>query len=142
MKLYIPSLGDEIKLTKDWTFDLWNESRNSTLKEFVGDTRPECRYAHLMIHEDAIKAIIPAGEILKIDRIYIRQGSEEFDSITFLWKGKKTGSKIETRIARRLAPNLNEEIPYEKKVPGRAVRFWVKLADANNIEFEQVLAPK
>ena len=31
MKLYVPELGDKIKLTADWSFKLWYESRNITL---------------------------------------------------------------------------------------------------------------
>lgn len=31
MKLYVPEIGDMIKLTEDWTFDLYRESRNDSL---------------------------------------------------------------------------------------------------------------
>jgi hypothetical protein len=31
MKLYVPELGDMLKLTEDWTFTLYNEQRNKTL---------------------------------------------------------------------------------------------------------------
>lgn len=36
MKLYIPEIGDHIRLTADWTFTLHAESRNTTLAELFG----------------------------------------------------------------------------------------------------------
>jgi hypothetical protein len=179
-KLYIPSLGDEITLTKDWTFRLYHESRNQSLGEklslygFFGKTctkwtykempRPQeeiDRYArmigyyphlssNILVQDKAIEvpvkswkngntnptyglnyshdmATLPAGTILVMDRIYIRQGQSKFDSVTFYAKE---------------IPNLQDQsIPaacraFTKKPKGKA-RFWVKLADANQIEFEQ-----
>ncbi len=36
MKLYVPEIGDHIRLTKDWTFTLHSEGRNVTLAELFG----------------------------------------------------------------------------------------------------------
>lgn len=36
MKLYVPEIGDHIRLTKDWSFTLYPENRNVTLAEFFG----------------------------------------------------------------------------------------------------------
>lgn len=36
MKIYIPEIGDEITLTKDWTFTLYPETRNSSLANLLG----------------------------------------------------------------------------------------------------------
>jgi hypothetical protein len=62
---------------------------------------------------------LPVNTILKLDRIYIRQGSEEYDSITF----------------------LVEDCPYPelrgKKAKGfltGKLRFWAKLDDVNTID--------
>jgi len=105
MKMYIPSLGDEIKLTKDWSFTLYYERRNrGVFKRLNIDP-------YLMFDRDfeytgtyfAVTWVIPADTILKINRVFIRQGSEEFNSVTF--SGKETG------------------------------RFWAKLEDVNTIEF-------
>lgn len=49
-----------------------------------------------------------AGTVLRVERIYIRQNLSSFDSVTFRLIGVK------------------------------GVRFWVKLADANNIRCEVV----
>jgi hypothetical protein len=124
-QLYIPSVGDRIRLTADWEFDLYCEYRNSTLVEVLGLlTGGGGR------NLDVIKASIPSGEVLKIDRIYIRKGSGDFDSITFMWEGMSTQPRIED-----LGPGWGKRIV---KVPRKPVRFWVKLPCANKIEFEPV----
>jgi hypothetical protein len=64
---------------------------------------------------------IPAGATLTVDRIYIRQNAEDFDSISFVLDmvtakqmGAKTGSYF-----------------------GRAgARFWAKLGDVHSMEFD------
>lgn len=121
MKLYIPSLGDCLKLTAPWRFDLYNEDRNQTLMDAMGDTR-EIAWGDIT----SIPCEIPVGEILKVDRIYIRKGHDEFSSITFFWQGKRTQPKVIECWGRTA------------KKPARPVRFWAKLEDANRIEFELV----
>lgn len=127
MKLYIPSVGDEIRLTSEFHFQLFNEQRNESLMKVLGDKREvEWRY-RLMT---SIPAMIPAGEVLKVDRIYIRKGLEEFDSITFLWKNMRTEPQLLTQTNWQGGT-------YQVKIPRKPVRFWVKLEDANTIEFER-----
>lgn len=157
MRLYIPSVGDQLKLTADWQFQLYNEHRNSTLMEIVGDDRKVC-YGPGSSSWGTAPCVIPAGEILKVDRIYIRKGKGDFDSITFLWKGQKTVARTEKKQGRRLVPRpadkptlsstllspflrstteYDEEVyEYAVKVYSKPVRFWAKLEDANTIEFE------
>lgn len=106
MKLYIPEIGDQFVLSKDWTFDLYYERRNeSLLKKINIDfkwnyNQPMAKYP----------ITLTKGTSLKVDRIYIRKGLTEFSSLTFFigsgeWKG---------------------------------CRFWAKLSDVNNIEFDEV----
>ena len=137
IKLYIPEIGDEIKLTADWTFDLYNESRNTTLMEKIGDTR-DTEYAYRDPYT-TIPCTIPAGAVLKVDRIYIRKGLSDFSSLSFLWVGERTKARIVEREAVSYngggaAPSRH---PYTQKIPARPVRFWAKLSDVNNIEFEK-----
>lgn len=126
MKLYIPEIGDSIKLLSPWTFDLYNEDRNSSLMEVTKDPRKVIWTGHKDF--GALPCTIPAGTVLKIDRIYIRKGVKDYSSITFLWKGMSTESRIEKYLWDGS----------EYKVPRKPVRFWARLADVNNIEFEQV----
>jgi hypothetical protein len=125
MKLYIPDVGDSIKLTADWTFDLFNEDRNHSLMEKLGDARRTIGSWHESY--GAVPATIPAGATLKVDRIYIRKGSKEFSSVTFLWTGESLPAKMETYRDGSTG-----------RIPRQPVRFWAKLADVNNIEFEKV----
>jgi hypothetical protein len=125
MKLYIPEIGDSIKLIADWTFDLFNEDRNGTLMERLKDPRRTIASWHA--DYGSLPATIPAGAVLKIDRVYIRKGSKDFSSVTFLWKGERLPAHIETYSD-----------GYTAKIPAIPVRFWAKLVDVNNIEFEKV----
>ena len=124
MNFYIPELKDEIKLTSDWSFDLYAEYRNETLGKAldliaektnrlfdnwkVFEEHPELERWKPTI---AAKVIIPKDTILIVDRIYIRNGAKEYSSITFRIKD---------------CPN--------KKVNKK--RFWAKLHDTRSIEFE------
>jgi hypothetical protein len=133
MKLYIPDISDVIKLTKDWTFSMSIESRN---EEFLKNTmefwkpRDDAEYRWLgdwiknefyfendeSYNNQFYTITIPKDTILSIDRIYIRKGIADYSSVTFLIKesslikGKKKGGK----------------------------RFWAKLRDVNEIEFEHL----
>ncbi len=113
-KLYIPALGDHIKLTADWTFLLFPESRNETLYAHLG-----LEYPRRVYDAKPVRVTLPAGTELGIDRIYIRRGNKEFDSITFNLLGVPT-----------------QKLQYGAKM---RVRFWAKLAAVNTIEFESLL---
>jgi hypothetical protein len=63
-----------------------------------------------------------------VDRIYIRKGNKEYSSITFLWKGEALPSKME-----QYKPGGEFY-----KIPRIPIRFWAKLSDVNNIEFDKV----
>lgn len=163
MKLYIPELGDKLRLTKAWIFPLYPDSRNKDLGGLKGLhynyrgvwTKEENNIAINAIkysyanyndfyvdgkhdykaYQDAQKAAsalyqfeldkyaikdvtieIPENTTLKVDRIYIRKGKSGFNSISFYtdaFKNPKTGR---TKLR----------------------RFWAKLSDCNDIEFEKV----
>lgn len=104
MRLFIPSVGAQLRLLTDWTFTLYGEYRNSTFAKNVG-CQGECRYWHAT---PMSQITLPAGTVLSVARIYIRNGKKDFDSITFTVKS---------------CP--------EKKYKGR---FWAKLDEVNEIE--------
>lgn len=60
---------------------------------------------------------LPTGTVLKVDRIYIRRNSREYDSLTFT-------------IKETIAPEL---------VGKKKLRFWAKLHDVNKM---RVLDPR
>lgn len=188
MNLYVPEIGDKLKLTKDWTFNLHAERRNESLALYFGyylhsvrirsylnsevwvdesllprmrnhdykviyPERPTglyhnpkyseaCReaeqscpeyvkyYEDVKIHDDKaheigkrfIEVTIPAGTTIKVDRIYIRKGLQDYSSLTFYCSD--LGSVV---IPKRYSSNIKK----------KAIRFWAKLSDCNTIEFEK-----
>ena len=104
--LFIPPLGTELVLAQDWTFDLHYEYRNSALFVALKITRPE--NVNLW-NLGSVKATLSAGTPLIVRRYYIRQGQNDFDSVTF-----------------------------SAKLDGKWRRFWVNLPDANRIVMEEV----
>jgi hypothetical protein len=154
MKIFIPSIGTRLKLLEDWRFDLYDEYRNETLREQHGlpsggrDERCD-------------PVVLPAGVELIVDRIYIRKGLTDFDSVTFRIAGQSIPGKKVNRVAkrfisytidgktypaedyykihwlRRQEATINyEEFPYVEKIAKKQVRFWAKLADVNNMNAE------
>lgn len=117
MKLYIPRPGDKIRLTEDWTFPLHHEYRNAGLAEGL-----ELADFRQWASPNSSVATLPKGTVLAIDRIYIKKPYPEFDSVTF-----RTVASPDRRLTPKKAGGT-----------GASRRFWVKLADANNLEYEKV----
>ncbi len=112
-KIWIPTIGDKIKLTADWTFKVTPEYRNV-------DLGPRQGYPDSGDYPKTF--IIPVDTVLKVERIYIRGSYRDFDSVTF---------RIQ-QCPRR--PELTT-----KKFGGHGTittRFFAKLTDVNNIEAE------
>lgn len=91
-RLFIPALGTELTLAADWTFRLFYENRNVALGK----------------ETDCTGVTLPTGTVLKVHRLYMRQGSKEFDSMSF-----------------------SAKLPKAKRKP----RFWAKLEDCHRMEF-------
>lgn len=134
MKMYVPEISDEIRLLADWTFELYNEDRNATLMEKVGDPRDV--KGNRSPDYGSVPCTIPAGAVLKIDRVYIRKGIKDYSSITFLWKGEALPGR--TGQYTKWDPVKKMDIPDGTyKIPRMPIRFWAKLDVVNNIEFER-----
>ena len=119
MNLFIPPLGTEVVLAEDWTFPLFFEYRNFVALEHFGFTTDGTSKWDYYREERSYPLTLPAGTVLKIDRIYIRKGNKDFDSVTFYMKG---GNKV---------------VPFAKGKP-KAIRFWAKLADVNRIILKDI----
>jgi hypothetical protein len=109
MKLYLPEIGDVLRLTKDWEFTLYNESRNVKLFE-VFNIEYENRY-FARDNVPNYNVTLPKDTELKIDRIYIRKGASEFSSASFFIHSHPSDDNF------------------------KGARFWAKLNDVNEIEF-------
>ncbi len=109
MKIWIPKCGDEVKLDQDWTFTLLPEYRNSDFCAAVlGKAKTSNRYNAKTSYQEQ-QVTFPAGCHIVFDRIYIRQDSGDYTSVTFIIKNHPIFNYI-------------------------GERFWVKLPDANKIE--------
>lgn len=116
--LHIPEISEKLRLTAPWEFPLFFEYRNRDFAFKVRtDITPESFYHS---HGSMGSAIVtlPAGTVLRVDRIYIRRGLSNFSSITF------TAVSI---------PGLD---PKKRSGFRGHGRFWAKLADCNEIEYE------
>lgn len=131
MKLFVPEIGNELRLLADWTFLLYNEDRNYTLMEFTNDPRPR---SYRGKSDTSLPCTIPVGAILKVDRVYIRKGLKDFSSLSFLWKGAATNPRLEED--QRWDRPSGGYVPAGTfhKVSKKPVRFWAKLDDVNKIE--------
>lgn len=128
MRVNVPTLGTELVLSRDWGFDLYDEHRNRDFIDTIAGISPTedwnryWKQREKLFPEGKIPVTLPEGSKLKVDRIYIRRGAGDFDSMTFwlvdcpnkAWAPKKVGGTATTRL-----------------------RFWVKLDDANCIIYEQ-----
>jgi hypothetical protein len=128
MKLFIPACGYRIRLVKDWQFELYFEHRNDALVKvlapdemIVGD-RYNWRYKNggctRTWEPRSCRALIPSGTILEVDRVYVRRQSktaetkeDDYDSVSF-------------------------RVVESDWVGGKHPRFWAKLRDVNEIEYD------
>lgn len=134
MKLFIPDVGEELTLVDDWRFVTICEYRNESLFNAF-EVPAELRYQksvrfHGGAHDgydryrplgDGVPFVMPAGTVLKVDRVYIRKGISDYSSLTFL-VSQSPDKRLLTKKNGGTAP--------------KAVRFWVKLAETRNIEIE------
>ena len=139
MRIFIPTVGTILTLSQAWTFDLHDERRNRGLFEYLG--------AVPIGRKDEKKAIVrlKVGQELKIDRIYIRKGIGDFDSVSFLLVGEKTKRREISEIGvrymetpRKPSSLTVERFEYTEIRRPRSVRFWAKLDDVNKMEVENV----
>lgn len=139
-RMYIPSIGDQIRLTKNWSFPLYFEHRNIGL---LGRIKPGVSYRYARTDTGSITATLEAGTVLRVARIYIRQGKSDWDSVTFTVslapndgnreKYKKTGVHVYYSHQQETpSPMATEPMKF------KGARFWAKLEDVNEIEFEPV----
>lgn len=134
MILCIPTIGQKVRVLdgQTWNFHLIAEHRNrAAIQHFHPSEGEETTYYddfdlppgvnyydYFRKHNRAPDrkkwlTSVPAGSVLTIDRIYLRKGKDEFDSITFI---------------------LNKP----KGVKGPMIRFWVRLDEVNQGNLEML----
>lgn len=116
MQICIPPLKSQIMLLSDWQFDLYKEYRNQKLIETASLVFGTPAYTAPGYSFKLCNLTLPVGTILIVDRYYIKQGLPEYNSVTF---------RIKHHPLKEMMKN----------------RFWAKLADVQNIQFQYVSTP-
>lgn len=109
MQLYIPNIGERITLAADWTFRLFNERRCQPFDDCPAPAQIVDNPTYFL--SQVKLCTLPAGTVLLVDRVYLRQGLDEFASISF-------------RIVSTAAPWVAKQ----------RKRFWAKLDDVNQMQ--------
>ena len=89
MQLYIPEIGDQIRVTAPWTFNLYREWRNHKFQVAYGLLDPttwKYKYEFSSSPDRCDPVTIVENTILGVDRVYIRKGAAKFSSVTFISK--------------------------------------------------------
>jgi len=109
----IPMIGSKIRLSEPWMFKLFPEKRNIKLWAVMFDEVIDQWSLHwAMMASGVWRAMsFPAGTVLSVDRIYLRKGLADFNSLSF-----RVVSSPDKRIVKQ--------------------RFWAKLGDVNRMEGE------
>lgn len=110
-KLKFLGIGDEIELAENWTFNLVKEGRNDTFSKRYGvvwKILQDAQYEYNRVYEPAQVTLLK-GMILKVSRVYIKNGQKDYESITF-----------------SLVPRDKDDLKG---------RFWVSLSEANKIVY-------
>ena len=83
MKLYIPTPGDRLKLTSDWTFTLYNDHHNWYFIDAIG-----------LPHVQMQQCTLPAGARLKIGYWYVEGTRAHWDHVAFHLIRKKVDFRV------------------------------------------------
>jgi len=110
-RMRIPTIGTTIKLHKPWALDVYRERRNQTMLDVLVPGTHGWRDSA----DQKFGTTLPAGTILVVDRIYIRQQAEDYDSLTF-WVAWCPSKKFQVK----------------------KLRFWAKLCEVNKIVYTPV----
>jgi hypothetical protein len=129
VKLYIPACGDRLKLTAPWEFTLIFEGRNLKFAEAMGvfkkgekswvDGKDSSQWGGPF---RKARVSLPEGTVIECDRVYVRQYNKgrlkdenDYDSIT--WKAMTAAQAAKSK-------------------PKLIGRFWVKLPDCYDVEYD------
>lgn len=127
MKLFIPKLGTALTLAQPWTVTVYDEHRNASLielaqlreKQQAAWANRETRFKTLPLGQ----FVFPKGAVLTVERIYIRQGVGDFDSVTF--RARDYTTVVRTGLKTKKPPT---------------VRFWAKLDEVNEMVIQPMTA--
>lgn len=109
--LCIPTVGDELILGQDITVNVVREHRNTKfLSSYAIETGCEC-------NEHNTPVTLIKNTVLKVDRIYLRKGAGDFDSLTFILKSHPKYKKLKGRFFVSLEQLQGLKFTYPAKEP-------------------------
>lgn len=135
MRMFVPELGTVIVLERDWPLTVHDETRNlSVYDDLAAEAGVPLRFVGTSnswrSHDGpGLPLVLPAGTELRVDRIYIRKGAEDFSSLTFI---------IESTTHPVLAGSYAGQPRVGARAASRKRRFWAKLEDVNRMEIRDV----
>lgn len=145
-RLYIPSVSDTVTLAKDWTFRLYHEYRNDSLRDKVGLTTKNMRPAGWKNSrgEDVMRQcidLIPADQFkpTKIVLEYSPTARYGNDPMALIRLPKGTQLKVSRVYIRAGAREYNSITFTIAACPDKTIkgaRFWAKLVDVNDMVIE------
>lgn len=136
MRFWIPKLGDTFVLEKNWIFALHATGTNAVfLKAFFDEDNEGFP---LYTGRRVCEIELPAGVTLEVDRIYIRQGrgQEVYNSVTFLLVDVPDYAEVRIPLSALVSSKVTHFVARKDDLLKKdKPRFWVKLEDANKIEY-------
>ena len=90
-KLYIPQVGDKLKLSANWNCKIFNEYRNSNIFEKLNIDKSNSPNSN-------IDVTFPKGTVLKVSRLYVKSPASSYDSITFIVDSSPMKSLVKGRF--------------------------------------------
>lgn len=117
--LRIPHVGQELLVLKDWSFRLFNESRNLNLRDKLGLPLPTASLPNAWWENrnHFWNVICPKGTILIVARIYLKQRGKTPSSMNY-------GGSYDSLTFRVRTP---------ADTKWKSARFWAKLDDVNTM---------
>ena len=156
-KFYVPEIGDEIILEKDWTFELHSERRNDTMGEFFG-YKSACfgswiKFSDYHVYADFVNRMeneSVSDYLIRRDKWHEELAKFSVKSITitipkgcllkidriYIRKGCKDYSSITFNVKKMGEALVKQSRWNDKIINKKSFRFWAKLSDCNNIIFE------
>ncbi len=163
MKMYVPEIGDVIRLVSDWSFKLQDEYRNRSLWDALNlDEHPESKLLADTIKgyqaeiKDLERKLYPGNtywrsSLMPPDPVDVARLHKLYDlsrEQTVVTVKLPAGSvlSIDRIYIRKGSSDWSSLTFFLKDHPTmtfkKKPRFWVNLPDCNDIEFEQVTLDK
>ena len=149
VRFCIPPIGAKVMIAEDWVFWLYNEYKNEKFA-YRMNAIPYNKdikffeWQHFFeVGTKICRVTAPAGTILTVRRIYVRQGRGEYDSVTFSCpKGSSPNKKFQGKFWARLE-DVNKMVCFPMDTDLNILESFVPDADQAMLDrFSMMISPK